>query len=251
MIEPAHVTLQVLDSTLSVRRVIADQLGAFAVTEAPAQGHVMASSLPAALAELTSFAAAHSHLLCMHAGVVSGRAGLVVVPGHSGLGKTTLVAALVRAGFGYVSDEMLAIDRSTGRAVAFPRAFGLAGDVWPVLGLPGDPPAPGEERYLPPDRFGRVDTAGGAVTDIVLVERMAGRAAVVPASRGPAVAELLTRSFNNYRDPAGSFRAVVALVRGSRVWRAQYAEAPDLAAVLADTIPHADSPQADSSTTAR
>lgn len=51
-----------------------------------------------ALAELTRIGAEHSPLLCMHAGVVAGADGMLVVPCHSGLGKTTLVAALVQRG---------------------------------------------------------------------------------------------------------------------------------------------------------
>jgi hypothetical protein len=49
--------------------------------------------------------------LLVHAGAVSSPFGDgLVLPGSSGAGKTTLVAALVRAGFGYLSDETAPLD---------------------------------------------------------------------------------------------------------------------------------------------
>jgi hypothetical protein len=61
-----------------------------------------------------------SGLTLVHAGVVaSGRCALLL-PGGSGAGKTTLVAALVAAGAEYGSDEFAALDRE-GRVHAYAR----------------------------------------------------------------------------------------------------------------------------------
>jgi hypothetical protein len=46
----------------------------------------------------------------IHAGVVGHRGRAIVLPGHSGAGKTTLVAELVRAGAIYYSDEFAVLD---------------------------------------------------------------------------------------------------------------------------------------------
>ncbi len=46
----------------------------------------------------------------VHAGAVAHRGGAIVVPGDSFSGKTTLVAALVRAGAEYYSDEYAVLD---------------------------------------------------------------------------------------------------------------------------------------------
>jgi hypothetical protein len=190
------------------------------------------------LAELTAAAVAASPLLCMHAGVVSGPRGLLTFPGFSGLGKTTLTAALVRAGFGYVSDEALAVDRGTGQVSPFARPLGLSAEVWPMFdGLLGPPPPAGTEGLARPAALGTVDTRGGTVRDIILATRVAsGSASVEAAPRAEAVRVLLTRAFNHYADPAASFRAVVGLVRGARVWQVRYSQAPELAAVLADQL---------------
>jgi hypothetical protein len=48
--------------------------------------------------------------LFVHAGVVGWRNRAIVIPGLSGAGKTTLVAALVRAGATYGSDEYAVLD---------------------------------------------------------------------------------------------------------------------------------------------
>lgn len=48
----------------------------------------------------------HAFFLGIHAGVVGGRAGAVLLPGNPGSGKSSLTAALIHAGFRYFSDEM-------------------------------------------------------------------------------------------------------------------------------------------------
>jgi hypothetical protein len=46
----------------------------------------------------------------IHAGAVGHGGRAIVIPGHSGAGKTTLVAALVRAGASHYSDEFAVLD---------------------------------------------------------------------------------------------------------------------------------------------
>jgi hypothetical protein len=198
----------------------------------------VAGTVAEILTELTAAAVAASPLLCMHAGVVSGPRGLLTFPGFSGLGKTTLTACLVRAGFGYVSDEALALDRPSGRVSPFARPLGLSDQVWPLFdGLLGPPPPAGTEGLARAAALGTVDTRGGTVHDIILATRVASGAATIEAGpRGEAVQILLTRSFNHFADPAASFRAVVTLVRAAQVWRVRYSEAPELAALLADHL---------------
>jgi hypothetical protein len=59
-------------------------------------------------------------LLFVHAGVVAWRGRALVIPGRSTSGKSTLVAALVRAGATYYSDEYALFDAS-GRVHPFAR----------------------------------------------------------------------------------------------------------------------------------
>jgi len=60
----------------------------------------------------------------VHAGVVGWRGRALVLPGRSCSGKTTLVAALVRAGATYFSDEYAVLD-ANGRVHAFPKPLSI------------------------------------------------------------------------------------------------------------------------------
>jgi hypothetical protein len=63
----------------------------------------------------------------VHAGVVEWKGRALLVPGRSFSGKSTLVAALVRAGCAYLSDEFAILD-STGVCHAHPRKLSLRVD---------------------------------------------------------------------------------------------------------------------------
>jgi len=56
--------------------------------------------------------------------VVGWRGGAIVIPGRSHTGKSSLVAALLRAGATYYSDEYALFD-DAGRVHAFPRPLGM------------------------------------------------------------------------------------------------------------------------------
>jgi hypothetical protein len=71
--------------------------------------------------------------LHLHGGLVAlGDAG-VLVSGRSGAGKTTLVTALVRAGFDYVTDERVAVDVDRRLAVGFPKPVSLVPGSFPLF----------------------------------------------------------------------------------------------------------------------
>ncbi len=57
----------------------------------------------------------------MHAGVVGWRGRAILIPGRSGTGKTSLVAALVEQGAVYYSDDYAPID-ADGRVRSYARA---------------------------------------------------------------------------------------------------------------------------------
>jgi hypothetical protein len=62
--------------------------------------------------------------LFVHAGVVGWQGRAILIPGRSHSGKSTLVAALVRAGATYYSDEYAVIDRQ-GRVHPYPKPLSL------------------------------------------------------------------------------------------------------------------------------
>ena len=64
--------------------------------------------------------------LLIHAGAVVSPGGKgVLLPGDAGSGKTTLVTGLVRAGFGFLSDEVGVIQPGNAQMHPFPRALNL------------------------------------------------------------------------------------------------------------------------------
>jgi hypothetical protein len=63
-----------------------------------------------------------SHIL-VHAGVVSWNGHGIIFPAYVGHGKTTLILELVRRGFKFLSDEIVAFDRRNHCVAPFPRSL--------------------------------------------------------------------------------------------------------------------------------
>jgi hypothetical protein len=72
-------------------------------------------------------AQASSQRLFVHAGVVAWKGQVIVIPGRSQSGKTTLVRAFLKAGASYYSDEYAVFD-AYGRVYPFPRALSIRGE---------------------------------------------------------------------------------------------------------------------------
>ncbi len=119
----------------------------------------------------------------VHAGVVGWRGRAIVIPGPSYSGKSALVAALVRAGASYYSDEYAVVDPS-GRVHPFARLLSLRDN--------GDRPG---SRYSPRDLGGSAATESSPVGLVVATKHAAG-AEWQPRrlSPGNALLELLANS---------------------------------------------------------
>ena len=59
--------------------------------------------------------------LLFHSGAVEADGTGVLLPGASGSGKSTLTAGLVRAGLGYLTDELAALHMTSGKLVPYPK----------------------------------------------------------------------------------------------------------------------------------
>jgi len=76
---------------------------------------------PALKAQITAMTiAAEPHALAFHAAAVSSGGGSLLLPAASGSGKSTLTAALLRAGFGYLSDDIVLLDQPAHRVRGLP-----------------------------------------------------------------------------------------------------------------------------------
>ncbi|HEY5153787.1 MAG TPA: hypothetical protein VIJ47_03565, partial [Acidimicrobiales bacterium] len=169
----------------------------------------------------------------LHAAAVRGPAGIAVLPADSESGKSTLAAALVRAGLRYLTDEAVGIDLATGAVRVYPRAIGLGSGSWPLLPEAAPPAAEvdagffADEWHVDPRRLhpdaldGLTDLRrGDADTQIVLVAFPTYDPTEVtrlePAARAPALLMLLHNAFNLAELPDGGAAGVAALDRLSR-----------------------------------
>jgi hypothetical protein len=81
----------------------------------------------------TAAEASSEHLL-LHAGALEASGTGVLVPGSSGSGKSTLVAGLARAGLSYLTDELAALDLSSGHLQPYAKPITIKRGSFDVLG---------------------------------------------------------------------------------------------------------------------
>ena len=156
----------------------------------------------------------------VHAGVVAVDGSAIVLPGASFAGKTTMVAALVRAGATYYSDEYAVLDRE-GRVhpYARPLAIRTAGsthEAHPVESLGG--------------RAGAVPAAVGAV----VLTRYSPGAEWHPQrlSPGEAVLSLLENTLPAQTRPDDSLQALARSVDGALLIESERGDADAAAGLL-------------------
>lgn len=137
--------------------------------------------------------------LVLHASAVVGPAGAVAVAAHSGTGKSTSAAVLVRRGYEMLTDDLLAIDLLTPVPTVPPGGRGLK--LWPAsveaVGAgaldPGRlrPVVAGSDKQVWP-----LDAVSGPVplVGLYVLEAAAGPT-VVPLAGRHAVREVMSRSY--------------------------------------------------------
>ena len=165
-------------------------------------------------------------LLMVHAGSVVSPAGhAVVLPAEAGSGKTTLTVALVRAGFGFLSDEVAAIDPDTLLAHPYGRAINLKKSSWRLF--PDLPPPPwdtdwaAEFRFLRPTALRADAEAAPAPVRLVVAPRYVpgARTEVTPMRRAEAVVELGQNLMNLQAYSAPVLPLLTEIVSRARCFR--------------------------------
>lgn len=143
---------------------------------------------------------------CLHASAVAVNGRAVAFLGHSGAGKSTITAALVRRGYPALTDDVLALDRREGRFFVRPGHSVLRLRPDAVRGLYGSedavPPGPDGKRQLDLGAaVGAFQSAALPLTCIyVLEDRTAGlaSAAELSALHGQAaLMALVARTYMN------------------------------------------------------
>jgi hypothetical protein len=138
----------------------------------------------------------------VHAAAAAWADRALVVPAPSGGGKSTFVAALVRAGFEYMTDECVAIDPGTGRIEGYAKAIGLKRGSWEwfpevVANFPATEHYEDPVRYATPEMLGSRARTGDATPAVIVVPEQRGAGPVLERlPRADAVVQLVDHSFN-------------------------------------------------------
>ena len=157
----------------------------------------------------------------VHAGVVADDGRALVVPGESFCGKTTLVAALVRAGATYYSDEYAVLDME-GRVHPYPRRLSIRGEDG------GD----SEERHVA--ELGGIAGEQSAGVAMIVATRYKAGAEWNPTrlSRGQGTIELMANTVPAQQRPQESLRALTRATDGATVLQSDRGEAGPVAMEL-------------------
>ena len=141
--------------------------------------------------------------LQLHASAVRLRDGRVAVfPGDVNAGKSTLVAGLVRAGYGYLTDEMVAVEIGTGRAEGYRKPVNLDPGAWSLFPgvVPTDAADRGDEHLVDPVALHPDALAGPRTGGIGLVVfpayRAGGSTQATRLSPGAALVTLIAHCTN-------------------------------------------------------
>ena len=165
---------------------------------------------------------AASDRIFVHAGVVSFKAGAVLVPGKSFSGKTTLIQALVAEGGVYYSDEYAVLD-SRGRVSPWAEPLSIRKHGALKAGEPHSPDSLGMvvgKQALP-------------VRLVVLTSFEKGRRfRPMAVSQAAGTLGLLEHTLPARKRPRAALRALASVVSGARVIRGPRGEAREAARAI-------------------
>ena len=168
-----------------------------------------------------------SDFVALHAGAVTHKGRAILLPGPPDSGKTTLTAALTRAGCSYLTDEAALIDPNSGLLHPFARALWMEApslDVIPELRstLHPDFRAVKRGQYhlspedLRPDSIGIASPIGCVIAPTYV---KGGGIELIPMSRAEALVFLAENSFNFERFKGRGLRALASALSTAKCYR--------------------------------
>lgn len=200
----------------------------YRVGRADEHGH--APSLEVALELLKTGVRTHvavnaPDLIFVHAGVVGHRGRAIVIPGPSGAGKTTLTAALVRAGAAYYSDEFAVLD-ADGRVHPYAKPLSIRGDA-------GD-----FQTDRPVHAFGGKPGEAALAVGLVVITNYEPGARWRPRrlTSGEAVLAMLSHALPARARPDQTIAAITRAASGAVTIESHRGESDDLAAQLLERV---------------
>jgi hypothetical protein len=141
--------------------------------------------------------------LSIHAGGVEREGVGLVFPGGIAAGKSTLVAGLLRAGFRYLTDEAVALDRDTLWIRPYPKPVSLDPGSWPLFPElePDADLATGDYKaaqwQVPPNAIGPGLLGQSCPIGVVVFPRLevGAESRLEPVGRAEALVELAGHTF--------------------------------------------------------
>lgn len=175
----------------------------------------------------------------VHASAAASGGTSIVLPGPMGAGKSTLVAALVRAGLDYLTDEVVAIDPTSGLVRPYPKYLSLDGDQAgaavpeSVQAYLGDSTLVAAEALRP----------GAAAREparphVVVTPRYepGAPATLEPLRPAAALATLAQHAFHLEADPARTLDVLGRLVESAQCWSLVSGDVPSATRVLLELV---------------
>jgi hypothetical protein len=161
----------------------------------------------------------------VHAGAVGHEGRAIIVPGHSFAGKTTLVAALVRAGATYYSDEFTVLD-----------ADGLVHPYAKPLSIRPDPATAQVDTDV--EELGGLRGVEALPLGLVVLTHYRPGADWKPRvlSSGQAALAVLSHTVNVRAEPDTAMRAITHALHGAVALEGDRGEADEIADRLLDAV---------------
>jgi hypothetical protein len=179
-----------------------------------------------------------------HAGGVERDGTAVVLPAHMESGKTTLTTGLVRAGFGYLTDEAVAFDWETGIIEPYPKPLSIDAGSWFLFPELTPAPAPGEDAppvdqwQVPPSAI-RADAVGApSQARFVVFPRYEDGVdtRLTPMTRADALVELAKNTFKFNERPRRALDALAEVVRAAECHRIAVGDLDDACALIRELV---------------
>jgi len=183
-----------------------------------------------------------------HSAVLDDRGRGLLLPAASGSGKTTLTAALVRAGFGYLSDEAALVDPATRRVHAYPKPLSVKRPLATarLLALPDEvareaPREPGQVWHLDATLLAADCRREVTAVGVIIFPRYEpdGHTVLQALSRSEAALRLLRCGVNDGARPPHGVALAAALAAGAACYELAVNDLAAAVALVADVCAQA------------
>lgn len=194
---------------------------------------------------LSTVSASQEYVL-LHAAAAERHGRAVVLSAPMEAGKTTLVAGLVRAGLGYLTDETTAVDPSSGFIVPYPKALSIDPGSWTVLADLKPAVQSGAEHLAAAQwqvpaadiRDGAVSTTRSRPRVIVVPRYVAGaRTSLESLTPGEALLAVLQQTFNLDRNRARDMHALAGVLEHCACYRLTSGQLSEAVDALLEVLP--------------